>query len=244
VPETVNTIKTYLRTDQFVVLTTEDHPGTLVRAVADAFKPEQTKDTDDGYFLELGHFDGIPAVQISDEVISIYFSAADEDRLLKRLKWQELKGEPVRSLPECPPIDTATALDLFETRVWVPMTERNTVPWVIQQAFKGYRQIYRDDREMLWVPGDSEVDLFARLDAYFERLAICGFEGNLTEKEATTVAIRQLTGGQPATLEPSEEVNHVPRGCGNPLRHFSERKKQGAGNRIAFKWRTPGGYGR
>lgn len=212
VPATVNTLKAYLKTDQFVVLTTEEHPEALVKAVTNAFKPERTEDTSDGYFLELGHFEGIPAVQISDEVISIYFSAADEHRLLKRLKWQELNGKPVRSLPESPPIETATALNLFETRMWVPMTERSTVPWMIQQAFEGCRPIYRNDREMLWVPGDAEAELFSRLDAYFERLAICVFEGNLTEKEAATVAIRQLTGDPSATLEPRKEVNHVPRG--------------------------------
>ena len=189
VPETVKAITNYLNNDQFAVLNSKVHPKALIKMVTEAFKANSMKETDKRYSLEFGHFEEIPAILFTDEIVSVYFAASDEYRVQKRLK---LMIRPFVSLPESPPITAATAMGLFEMRIWVPVSRQNSVFWQICQAFEGYRSIYQDKQEALWAPGNMKDDLFIRLDAYFERLAICIHEGGLSEKEAMNVALKQL----------------------------------------------------
>ena len=66
-PETVHLLTTHLKTDQFLVLTSEEHPLEIISMVTDALTTDRTEEAD-GYTLELGHLHGIPAVQLSDDV--------------------------------------------------------------------------------------------------------------------------------------------------------------------------------
>ncbi len=208
-PETVHTLKAYLKTDRFAVLTTEDHPEDLINEVEKAFRSKLMKDSD-SLFLELGTFKRIPAVRITDEIVSVYFSYKNRqeiEKILNRQKWDE---ESFISLPESPPVVTAKIFEMLEVRVWVPMVGRKNLTKFMNRAFEGYRPILRNDLEMLWVPGEAEENIFTRLDDYFECIAICVHDGSLDQEGAESIALRQLKGDHsPIIGAPGKEGNHV-----------------------------------
>jgi hypothetical protein len=78
----------------------------------------------DGYLLYPGDFEWIPAVQMSDDIMSVSFEASDEGRVMEQLKWQS-KSEAFVTLPENPPIAASSVFDMCVVRVRVPMIEKD-----------------------------------------------------------------------------------------------------------------------
>lgn len=89
-PETVKALKTYLKSNQFVVLTSEEQPEVLVKSVIDSFNADQVLDVDNGCRLELGTYSGIPTALINTDLEAVYFASAYEATVMSILKIQDL----------------------------------------------------------------------------------------------------------------------------------------------------------
>ena len=85
-PETVKAIKEYLKTNQFVVLTSEEQPSELVNSVINAFNADRTMDVDNGCMLGLGTYSGIPAAVFNTDLEAVYFASTKESAVISILK--------------------------------------------------------------------------------------------------------------------------------------------------------------
>ena len=194
VPETVGTLQEYLGTDEFAVVSEEEQPWEVLRILIDNLVVEEKRQVDNGYFLALGRFDSVPAVLFHGGLSAVYVARKDEWAVRDALSMEVLTfGEDLVSLPESPPADTTEALGMYELRLWVPKRRKGTHARRLARAFLGHRPIYLGDRDAVWVPAESETEIFSRLDSYFERLAICMSDGGLSEVEALAVASRHLS---------------------------------------------------
>jgi hypothetical protein len=197
VPETVHMLQTYLKTDHFAVLSLDAMPGQMVEWIFKAFENAESHTVDGGCMLELGHYHGIRAALYNDDLTAVYFARTDEQKVRDVLTGNiQVFGDFV-SLAESPPRDVLSALAMFELRIWVPQLEWKIAAKHIQELFTHYLPIYVGSQDAVLVPDDVEKEIFSRLEAYFERMAICMFDGNLTREEAKTVAARHLSPVKP-----------------------------------------------
>ena len=200
VPETVHMLQTYLNTDLFVVLVDESLPEDTVAGIFDAFETGEGHTVDEGCLLELGYYRGIRAALFNDDLTSLYFAQSDEQKVIEVLSGDIPVFSELVSLPESPPQDVVPALGMFELRIWVPPAEwKADSAKCIQKVFPHHIPIYVGDHDAVWVPADVEKDLFSKLEAFFERLAICLFDGKLSKEEARTVAGEHLSPVIPET---------------------------------------------
>lgn len=193
-PETVRVLREYLETDRYAVLTGQEHTEPLVQLVVDAFEAIEVSTADDRFRVELGDYGGIPAVLLTDKRTVVYFARADESKVVDTLAGEMWLFDDFVSLPESPPPGVVKVLGMFELRVWVPQSGRKTALMRAHRMFSDHRPVYLGDQDSVWVPAEAESDIFGRLDAYFERIAISMSDGGLSEAEARTVAFDQLSG--------------------------------------------------
>lgn len=197
VPETVHLLKTYLKTDHFCVLSLENLPGQLVEWIFKAFEDAEGHEVDEGCMLELGEYHGIPAALFNDDLTAVIFARDDEQKARDALTGNIPVFEDVASLPESPPQDAAALLGMFELRIWVPQTQWKIAAKQVRRIFTHYLPIYVGAQDAVLVPDDVEEEIYSRLEAYFERMAICQIDGMLSREEARTVATRQLSASMP-----------------------------------------------
>ena len=199
VPETVHMLQTYLKTDRFVVLVDESLPEGTVAWIFDAFENAEGHTVDEGCLLELGHYQGIPAALFNDDLTSLYFAQSDEQKVMDVLSGNISAFDKFVSLPESPPQDVVPVLGMFELRIWVPQSNWKIAAKKIQEVFVHHLPIYIGSQDAVWVPADVEKDIYNRLESFFERIAICMFDGKLSKEEARTIAGKHLSSEIPET---------------------------------------------